>query len=57
MDKTIRLRDWIIQRIERGPVLPTEKLDKLYRHYNRMRDWEGEVFESEGPRTCPERNV
>jgi hypothetical protein len=57
MDKIVRLRDWILQRMERMPILSPEKVDKLYRHYHRMRDWETEVFESEGPRSCPERRV
>jgi len=56
MGDLIRLRDWIIQRLESGKVLAPPEVDKLYKAYHRMRMWEAECREEkEGGRKCPQR--
>jgi hypothetical protein len=54
MDKVVRLRDWIINKIEDGDILSPDHLDKLYKHYSRIRMWESNN-EEETHRDCPHR--
>jgi hypothetical protein len=54
--KCIRLIDWITHRLMNVDVMSPERVNKLYRHYHRMRLWEASVAER-GSKNCPDRSV